>query len=150
MIQKTIRSELKDAMRAKDSLRLEVLRSVLTGFTNELVAKGKTPQDEIDDEMALTVITRLAKQRKDSMEQFINAGRKELAEKEKVELAMLETYLPERMGKEEILELVKAKKEELGIDDKSKSGILMGAIMKDLKGKADGGIVKDAVDGLFD
>ncbi|HEC30470.1 MAG TPA: GatB/YqeY domain-containing protein [Candidatus Yonathbacteria bacterium] len=150
MIQKTIRDELKNAMRARDSLRLEVLRSVLTGFTNELVAKGKTPQDEIDDDMALTVIARLAKQRKDSIEQFMNAGRKELADKEKTELVILEKYLPEMMNKEDVAELAKSKKAKLGINDKSKSGILIGAIMKDLKGKADGGMVKNIVDELFD
>jgi len=149
MLQDKIREELKDAMRAKESLKMEVLRGMITSFTNELVAKGKTPQDIIDDEMALSVITRLAKQRKDSIEQFEGAGRKELAEKEKLELAILEKYLPEMMSKEDILKIAEAKKTELGIDDKAKQGILMGVIMKELKGKADGDDVKSVVDSLF-
>jgi len=150
MLQDKIREELKEAMRAKESIKKETLRGVLTGFTNELVAKGKTPQDAIDDETALSVITRLAKQRKDSIEQFEGAGRTELAEKEKEELAILEAYLPEMMSREKISEIAKVKKEELGINDKSKSGMLMGAIMKELKGKANGDDVKAVVESLFD
>nr|NIT71453.1 GatB/YqeY domain-containing protein [candidate division KSB1 bacterium]NIX71133.1 GatB/YqeY domain-containing protein [candidate division KSB1 bacterium] len=96
----------------------------------------------IGDEGAITVIKRLAKQRKDSIEQFEGAGRNELAEKEKAELAILEGYLPEMMGKDEIEKVARVKKDELGVDDKLKMGMLMGAVMKELKGKADGGDVK--------
>jgi len=144
-----IRNEIKEAMKSKDTVRLNVLRGVLTAFTNELVATGKTPQDELDDDMALAVIKRLAKQRKDSIEQFEKGGRKDLADKEREELIHLEKFLPETMNKDDIKKIAEAKKAELGVEDRSKMGMLMGAIMKELKDKADGGDVKEVVESLF-
>ena len=136
-------------MMAKDVVRLSVVRNMISAFTNELVATGKTPQDLLDDAGVLKVIKRLANQRKDSMEQFIAGGRPELAEGEKAELAILEIYLPTLMSREEIKVAALAKKEALGVTDKKKAGQLTGAIMKDLAGKADGGDVKAVVDELF-
>ena len=72
-----------------------------------------------------------------------------MAKKEEEELVILDKYLPEMMGKDEILKIVEIKKRELGIDDKAKIGILLGAVMKDLKGKADGSDVKEAAESLF-
>lgn len=148
-LQESIKSGLKEAMMAKDSVKLTVIRGLMTMFTNELVALGRTPQDELSDDEVLTVIRRAIKQRKDSIEQFTNAGRPELAESEQSELSILESYAPKMMSQDEIRALAVAKKAELGIDDKSKSGMLMSALMKDLKGKADGGDVKAVVEGLF-
>lgn len=144
-----IRNSLKDAMKAKDAVKLRTVRSILTAFTNELVATGKTPQDMIGDEAGLAVIKRLSKQRKDSIAQYEAASRNDLAEPEKEELAVLEGYLPKLMSQEEILPIAQAKKAELGVEDKAKMGILVGAIMKELGGKADGGDVKAVVEGLF-
>lgn len=150
MLHEEIRASLKDAMKAKDEVRLRTVRSLLTAFTNELVATGKTPQDMLDDDGAMAVIKRAAKQRKESITQYEAAGRHELAEPEKEELAVLETYLPEMMGVEEIQKVAEAKKAELGIEDKSKLGMLVGAVMKELKGQADGGDVKSVVESLFE
>ena len=144
-----IKAEVKPAMMAKDAVRLSVVRNMLASFTNELVATGKTPQDTLDDVGGLRVIKRLSNQRKDSMEQFIKGGRPELAESEKAELVILEKYLPTLMSREEIMVVAIAKKETLGVTDKSKAGQLTGAIMKDLAGKADGKDVKEVVEGLF-
>src|SRR3989344_3862057 len=144
-----IKAEVKPAMMAKDAVRLSVVRNMLSAFTNELVATGKTPQDVLDDAGVLKVIKRLSNQRKDSIEQFVNGGRPELAESEQAELAVLEKYLPTLMSREEIMVVALAKKEVLGVTDKSKAGQLTGAIMKDLARKADGGDVKAVVDGLF-
>lgn len=144
-----IKAELKEAMKAKDELRLGVLRGFISAFTNELVATGKTPQNEVTDELAMTVIKRQSKQRKDSIEQFTAGGRNDLVEKEKKELEIIEKYLPQMMSKEEIQKIAEAKKTELGINDKSKMGMLMGALMRDLKDKADGNDVKEVVEGLF-
>lgn len=148
-IHTTIKEGIKDAMKAKDAVRLETLRGVSSAFTNELVAKGKTPQDMITDEDALAVITRLAKQRKDSISQYRAGGREDLATDEEAQLAILEAFLPTLMSREEIIPIAVAKKAELGIDDKSKAGQLTGMLMKDLKGKADGMLVKDIVESLF-
>lgn len=76
-------------MLAKDSVRLEVLRGLSSAFTNELVAKGKTPQDKLTDEEAIAVISRTAKQRKDAISQFEGAGRQDLADEDKAQLAIL-------------------------------------------------------------
>jgi hypothetical protein len=149
MLQKKIIENMQKAMKEKDELRLLVLRGLMAAFTNELVSKKKKPDGELSDEEALEVIQRGAKQRKDSIEQFNKGGRADLAESEEKELAILEEYLPEMMGRDEIEKLAKAKKEELGIDDKAKMGMLMGSLMKDLKGKADGGDVKAVVESLF-
>jgi len=134
----------------KDTVRLEVLRGLLNAFTNELVVQKKKPIEILPDEDALKVIKKQAKQRKDSIEQFEKGERDDLAQKEKAELSILEEYLPEEMGEDEIKKIALAKKQELGIEDKQKAGILMGAIMKELKGKADGEVVKRVIDSLFE
>lgn len=148
-IQTDIKEQMKEAMKAKDTVKLGVVRGLSSAFTNELVKLGKMPQDELSDEDALNVIRRAVKQRKDSIEQFVTGGRPELAEDEKAELAILETYLPAMMSKEDVMTIAKAKMEEMGAIDKSKAGMFMGALMKDLKGKADGDTVKAVVDELL-
>ncbi len=148
-MQEKIREEIKNAMRAKEETRVLVLKGILSAFTNELVATKRTPQDKLTDEECLTVITRLAKQRKDSILQFENGGRADLAEVEKKELVILEEFLPTLMSVDEIKAFAENKKAEMGITDASQKGQFMGALMKDLKGKADGGDVKNVVDSLF-
>lgn len=148
-IHEQIKEELKDAMRARDAVRLTTLRGLLTGFTNELVASKKKPDEILSDEEAIAVIKRAVKQRKDSILQFEKGGRPELAESEKKELAILETYLPATMSKEDIRRAAEAKKAELGMSDPTKKGIFMGTLMKELKDKADGADVKEVVDELF-
>ena len=148
-LHETIRESLKEAMKARDAAKLRTVRSILTAFTNELVATGKTPQDIITDDAGLSVIKRLAKQRKDSISQYEAASRNDLAEPEKEELVVLESYLPTLMSQEQIKPIAEAKKAELGVTDKSKLGVLVGAVMKELAGKADGTDVKVVVESLF-
>ncbi len=149
LLNQQIKDEIKVAMRAHDTMRLSVVRNILAACTNELVATGKTPQDILSDDGVLKVIKRLANQRKDSIEQFINGDRPALAEKERAELVILETYLPTLMLPEEIRKIAIAKKELLGITDKSKIGQLTGAIMKELTGCAEGVVVKKIVEELL-
>ncbi|MEK7572482.1 MAG: GatB/YqeY domain-containing protein [Patescibacteria group bacterium] len=149
MLHEQIKNSIKEAMMTRDTLRLETYRGMLSAFTNELVSKNRKPNEILADEEALVVITRLAKQRKDSIEQFKKGNRDDLAQKEEAELLILETYLPKMMEKSEIEKVVLAKKDELGITDATKKGILMSIIMKDLKGKADGSLVREVVDALF-
>ena len=148
-MQEQIKAKIKEAMLAKDSVSLNVYRGISAAFVSEVMAKGKTPQDILEDADCITVLKRLAKQRKDSIEQFERGGRPELAESEKVELSIIETLLPKSMPIDEIRKVAEAKKLELNIVDKSKSGILTGAVMKELKGQADGSDVKNIVDSLF-
>jgi len=149
MLHEQIKGEIKEAMKAKDELKLRVVRSLVAASTSEVMAKKRKPDEFLSDEEALAVITRASKQRKDSIEQFLAGGRKDLAESEEAELKIIETYLPTLMSRDEIKPLAEAKKAELGITDKTKAGLLMSAIMKDLKGKADGADVKAVVDELL-
>jgi uncharacterized protein YqeY len=145
-----IKDQLKEALKAKEEVRLRTIRSMLTAFMNELVATSRTPQDMLKDDEVLAVIKRLAKQRKESITQYEENNRPELAEPEKAELEVLESYLPQLMSQDEIRPLAEAKKTELSVEDKSKMGMLIGALMKDLAGKADGGDVKSVVESLFE
>ncbi len=149
MLHEEIKGKIKEAMLAKDAVLLKALRSMVAAFTNESVSKGKKPTDMLSDEEALAVITRLAKQRKDSIEQYRKGGREDLVKEEEDELHILETYLPKLMDRSEVEKIAKDKKQELGIEDPAKKGVLMQALMKDLKGKADGKTVKEVVDSLF-
>ena len=149
MLVQKIRSDMIAAMKARDALRLDTLRGALTAFTNELVAKGKKPTEELEDNDAVVVLKRLAKQRKDSVEQFTKGGRAELAEKESKELTILEEYLPQMASREEIQKVAKAKKAELGVADQSGAGKLTGAVMKEMAGRADGNDVKAVVASLL-
>ena len=103
----------------------------------------------LTDEEALSVITRLTKQRKDSIEQFEKGNREDLVKKEKAELIILEAYLPKMMEKSEIEKIIKNKKEEMNITDLKQKGNFISVIMKELKGKADGKIVKEIIDSFF-
>lgn len=141
-----IKKQMIEAMKAKEALRLSVIRGLLSSFTNELVAKGRKPDEELNDDEVLAVISRAVKQRKDSIEQFEKGGRPELAESEKEELAILQAYLPAQMSREEIFAYVKEKASQ-GFD-KEKKNQFMGMVMKELKGRADGNIVKEAVESL--
>ncbi|HXK37482.1 MAG TPA: GatB/YqeY domain-containing protein [Candidatus Paceibacterota bacterium] len=148
-IQANVKEEIKNAMRAKDQTRLLVLRGMSTAFTNELVSQRKTPQDELDDAAALNVIKRLAKQRKDSIDQFTKGGRSDLAEHEQAELAIIETFLPKMLTRDEIRPVAVAKIAELGVSDKSGLGKLTGAVMKELGANVDGNDVRAVLDELL-
>mgnify|MGYP001600766538 FL=1 len=149
MLQADLKEMMKDAMRAKDSVRLGVVRGLIAACTNESVTKGYGPDGVLTEDDVMTVVMRGAKQRKDSIQQFEAGGRPELAEGEKAELAILETMLPAQMSRDEIVAAASAKATEMGVTDKTKANMLMGALMKDLKGKADGTVVKEVVDSMF-
>jgi len=149
MITDTIKTDMVSAMKERNAEKVQTLRSVMAAFTNELVAHKLKPTDQLPDEDALAVIRRAVKQREEAREQFAIAGRDELAEKEAREKMILETYLPQMMSQEEIRPVAEKKKEELGVTDKKDMGRLMGAVMGELKGKADGGDVKTVVESLL-
>lgn len=148
-IHETIKTSIPTAMRAKDEVRLRTFRSLVTAMTNEVMAKKRKPDEYLNDDEAITVLKRAANQRKDSIEQFEKAGRNDLAEPEKAELSIIETLLPAQMPKNEIEAFAKAKMAEMGVTGKADMGKFMGAVMKDLKGKADGGDVKAVVESLL-
>ena len=94
MLHEQIKNNIKEAMMAHDTVRLETYRGMLSAFTNELVSKNRKPNEILGDEEAIAVITRLSKQRKDSIEQFKKGNREDLVKEEEAQLAILETYLP--------------------------------------------------------
>lgn len=147
-IHETIKEKLIEAMRDKNEVELNTLRSLIAMFSYELIAK-KSKETMVDDATALTLIKRNANQHKDSIEQFEKGGRKDLVKKEKAELAILEKFLPQMMSKDDIKKIVKAKIKADGMPDAKKVGQFMGGIMKELKGKADGADVKAVMDELL-
>jgi len=148
MIHEKLKEDVKSAMRAKETLRLSAIRSLLAMATNELLAK-KSSADILDDDSMNTLIKRAVKQRKDSIEQFKAGGRKDLADAEEAELKLLEVYLPQMASREDVERVAKAKKAELGITDRTKIGQLTGIVMKEFKGNVDGNLVKSVLDSLF-
>src|SRR3989344_2720537 len=158
-IHEDLKKSIPDAMRAKDAVKLQTLRSLVTAMTNEVVAKKRKPDEWLNDDEAFAVLKRAASQRKDSIKQFEKGGRPELAEPEKAELTIIESYLPAMMSREQVEAAVRAKMAEMNVSsgggspDAAQSaafrGKFIGAVMKDLKGKADGAVVKEIVDSLL-
>lgn len=149
MLQTQIKTDMVTAMKAREALKVEVLRGLMSSCTNELVALKRLPTEELSDQEVLTVIRREVKKRKDAFEQFTKGNRPELAQKEEAERVMLEAYLPAMMSQDDIRKIAEAKKIEMGVTDKKEAGKFMGALMKDLQGKADGADVKAVIDSLF-
>jgi uncharacterized protein len=143
-----LKAQMIEAMKAKDAIRLSVIRGLLSAFTNELVAKSRKPDELLSDEEVLSVISRAVKQRKDSIEQFTKGARADLAEAEQAELLILNSWLPAQMSEDEIRAYVMAK---IASEQptKEKAGQFTGLVMRELKGKADGALVKQAVDNLL-
>lgn len=146
-MQEKIKAEIKPAMIAKDSVRLGTLRLILAAFTNELVTQGRPPTDPLSDEDCMKVIKRLAKQRKDSIDQFVSGGREDLADGEKAELSVIEGFLPAQMSEADIEARVKAKLAESPLDP-TKKGQFVGMMCKELGDTADGATVKAVIDRL--
>ena len=146
-MQEQIKSALKPAMIAKDTVRVGTIRMIMAAFTNELVTQGRPPTDPLTVADCIKVIKRLAKQRKDSIDQYATAGRPELAEDEKAELAVIEEFLPAQMSEAEIEAKVAAKLAESPLDP-TKKGQFVGTMMKELGDTADGAIVKAVIDRL--
>ena len=146
-MQDQIKAQIKAAMMAKEMDKLQVLRLISAAFTNELVSQGKPPTDPLSQEDCMKVLKRLAKQRKDSIEQFVSGGRQDLADSEQAELLIVEAFLPAQMSEEEITKRISAKISESPVDI-SKKGQFTGMMCKELGDTADGALVKQVIDKL--
>lgn len=140
-----IMADLKEAMKQKQTDRLRVLRSLKAKLLEKEISVREGGEGTLNDEQATEVLMKAAKQRKESIEQFEEGGRDDLAEKEKEELAIIESYLPEMMSEDEIRTAVRNKIDALGAEDMSDMGRVMGAMMQELKGKAEGSKVSKMV-----
>lgn len=143
-LKERISTDLKSAMKSGDKLRLETLRSLRAVLLEKEIEKrgsgpGMTPEDE------LTVLTGAAKRRKESIEQFRNGGRPELADQEEQELKIIQEYLPKQMGEDEIAAVIRGAIAETGASSPADFGKVMPLVMKQVKGKADGKLVQELV-----
>jgi len=153
-IHQTIKDQIKEALRAKDTIRLDTLRGLSALFQNDIVmGKAKADKDGfLPDNEALATIKRSSKQRKDSIEQFRKGGREDLASKEEAELEILGSFMPAMMSREEVKVVAKMRVDKMKSDgtfEPGAGGKITGMIMKELAGKADGADVKAAVDELM-
>ena len=144
MTKQNLQEELKQSMLAKTQVKTSVLRMLLSAINYYEIQKGGAGY-EASEEDVLAVIGNQAKQRKDSIEQFKAAGRNELVEKETAELELLQKYLPEQMGEEEISKLVTQALTQTGAKTMQDIGKVMAALMPKVKGKADGNLVSQLV-----
>ena len=136
-LQQRVDSDLKEAMRAKDATKLGVLRMLKSALKYAAIAKSGA-EAELSDAEAIQVIRKQAKQRQDSIESFEKGGRAELADKEKEELAILNTYLPQGMSPDELAKVVRETIAELGATSKAQMGAVMKALQPKVGGRADG------------
>jgi uncharacterized protein YqeY len=130
-------SDLKTAMREKNANKLGVLRMLKAALTNAAIEKGGA-QDKLTDADATQVIRKQVKQRQDSIESFEKGGRAELAAKEKEELSILQSYLPQQMSADEISKIVRETIAEVGATSKAQMGAVMKAVQAKAAGRADG------------
>jgi uncharacterized protein YqeY len=144
MTKQELREQLKQSMLAKDALKTSVIRFVLSGITYYEINKGGAGYEATPEDV-LAVIQKEVKQRRDSIVEFQKAGRQDLVDKEKSELDLLEKYLPEQMGEEEIKKLVEQAVTQTAAKSMADIGKVMGALMPKVKAKADGNLVSSLV-----
>lgn len=144
-IKDQIMADLKQAMKNKDTDKLRVLRSLKSKLLEREISERKGGKGELSDEQSIEVLMKAAKQRKESIEQFEKGDRNDLAEAEKEELEIIHSYLPEMLSEDEVRDAAREKIEDLGAEDMSDMGQVMGALMQQLKGKAEGSVVSKVV-----
>ncbi|MGI6443534.1 MAG: GatB/YqeY domain-containing protein [Candidatus Dojkabacteria bacterium] len=137
----TLRKDMILATKEKNVSKMDILKMALATLRNEEIAQGK----ELTDQEVEKVLRKEVKKIEESIEQFSYMGRDDLVKKEKEQLGYLEEYLPELMSEEEVEKIVKGKIEEVGAQGMSDMGKVMGVVMKEISGKADGNLVKQIV-----
>lgn len=140
-----INQEIKEAMKAKDKFRLSVIRMLKGALQKAEIDKGET----LTEEEELTILSRELKQRKDSVAEFREAGRDDLADETAKEIAIVETYLPKQLSEEEITVALKEVIDQVGAQSMKDFGKVMGSAVKALKGKADGSTIQKIAKSLL-
>ncbi|WP_207696078.1 glutamyl-tRNA(Gln) amidotransferase subunit E [Enterococcus sp. DIV0212c] len=141
----TLNDDIKTAMKSKDKDTLSVLRMLKAAIQNEQIKAGR----DLDGEEELTVLSREMKQRRDSLSEFEKAGRDDLADKVKIEITIVEKYMPKQLSEEEIRQIVQTAIDQTGATSPKEFGKVMGAVMPNVKGKADGNQVNAIVKELL-
>lgn len=142
LLKQQILDQTKEAMKARDADKVNTLRFLQAAIKNKEI---EVRPNALTDDDVISVLKKSAKQRQDSIEQFTNAGRTELADKEKAELVIIEGYLPKQMGAEQIEKFVKEAIKELGATSPKEMGAVMKAVMAKTSGQADNKIVSELV-----
>ena len=142
-----VSEDIKDAMRAKDKIRLEALRGMKKEFLEAKTAKGAS--DELSDEAAIQILQKMAKQRRDSAEIYSEQNRADLAEKELAELAVIEIYLPKQLSQEELDTKIADIIAQVGATSPADIGKVMGVATKSLAGVAAGRAISETVKRLL-
>lgn len=145
--------DLKTAMKSGEKQKMTTIRSIQAAIKNKEIdnrvvaadPNDKRSQDQKDDDMIIQILKTLVKQRKDSIEQFTAGGRQDLVDQEKAELAIIETYLPQMMSKDQIEEVVKAAIAETKASSAKDMGLVMKAVMAKTQGLADGKLISEVV-----
>ncbi|MDJ0717747.1 MAG: GatB/YqeY domain-containing protein [Prochloraceae cyanobacterium] len=137
-LKERISEDIKSAMKAKDKIRLETVRSIKKAVLEKEVDLRPSGKENLTEEQEIELLARLAKQRRESIEQYQQGGREDLAQKEAAELVIIETYLPKQLSEEEINTIIDKIISSVGATSPKDLGKVMGVAMKELKGKADG------------
>ncbi len=140
-LKERIMADMKEAMKAKDTVRLSTLRLLLSEIKNKEIDK----RGELTDDEILAVIQKAVKQRRESIQQYKDGGREDLAEKEQKELEVLEAYLPQPLSEEELMSLIDEVIKEVGATSMRDMGKVMREIMPKVRGRADGKLVNELV-----
>jgi len=140
-----ISEDIKAAMKAKDKLRLETVRAIKKVLLEKESSVRPSGQDQLTPEQELEVLTQLAKQRKDAITQYTNAGRSDLADQEQQELAIIQEYLPAQLSEADVAAIIDGIIAQVGATSPRDMGKVMGPAMQQLKGKADGAMVQGLV-----
>jgi len=140
-----ITEDIKNAMKAKDKVRLETVRSIKKAILDKEVSVRPSGQEALTEAQEIELLVQLAKQRRDSIAQYQQAGRSDLVDQEAQELAILEEYLPQQLSDEDIEAAIDAIIAQVGATTAKEMGKVMGPAMQQLKGKADGKKVQDMV-----
>lgn len=144
MLKQKLKEELKQSMLARDEIKTSTLRMLLSAINYYEIQKRGAGYEATDEDV-ISVIQKEVKQRKDSIEQFRSGGRVDLAQKEQKELEILQKYLPQQLGEDEISEIVDEAIRQTGSTSPQDIGKVMGIIMPKIKGKADGAVVSKIV-----
>ncbi|MDJ0575874.1 MAG: GatB/YqeY domain-containing protein [Xenococcaceae cyanobacterium MO_234.B1] len=144
-LKEQIAEDIKSAMKARDKIRLETVRSIKKAILEKEVALRPKGQDSLTAEQEIELLAQQAKQRRDSIDQYQKAGREDLAEKEQQELAIIETYLPKQLDDAELEQILAQIIKDVGASSPKDLGKVMGTAMKQLKGKADGKKIQEIV-----
>lgn len=144
MTKQELQNDLKKSMLARETEKTSVLRMLLSAITYYEIQKGGAGYTATEEDV-LTVIQKEAKQRRDSIEEYIKGNRQDLADKEQHELSILQNYLPKQMSEEEIKSLVQKAVEQTHATSVQDLGKVMGILVPQTKGKADGGLVSKIV-----